>query len=104
MATPEAGFRPVNNGVGIIKKLFPKAHITSHYRGPNHPLSKKNPRSYHARTRAAVDMRAIPGMTFDQAKRAIEDAGYGLIEDIDEYKKPSAHATGGHWHFVIGER
>lgn len=49
-------------------------------------------------------MAAIPGMTFDQAKRQIEARGYRLLEAIDEYNKPSAHATGGHWHFVIGER
>lgn len=49
-------------------------------------------------------MAAIPGMTFEQARQAIESAGFGLIEAIDEYKNPSPHATGGHWHFVIGER
>lgn len=104
MATPEATFAPVNNGVDIARQIFPKARITSGYRGPDHPLSKANPRSYHARTRAAVDMAAIPGMTFEQAKRQIEAAGYGVIEAIDEYSKPSAHSTGGHWHFVIGGR
>lgn len=67
-------------------------------------MSRKNPRSYHAKTRAAVDMAAIPGMTFGQAKQMFERSGYGLIEAIDEYSNPSAHATGGHWHFVIGER
>ena len=48
-------------------------------------------------------MARIPGMTFEEAKRQIEGAGYNLIEAIDEYNKPSAHATGGHWHFVLGK-
>ncbi|MEO1908800.1 MAG: hypothetical protein ABGX08_17435 [Citromicrobium sp.] len=103
-ATPAAGFRPVNNGTEIIRQIFPGARITSGYRGPDHPLSRKNPRSYHAQTRAAVDMAAIPGVTFEQAKRQLEQAGYKLIEAIDEYRNPSANATGGHWHFVIGSR
>ena len=99
-----ATFRPVSDGVGIVKQLFPNARITSGYRGPDHPLSKKNPGIYLAKTRAAVDMAAIPGMTFDQARQRIESQGYSVIEAIDEYNKPSRHATGGHWHFVIGER
>lgn len=98
------GFRPVSDGTAVISNLFPNARITSGYRGPDHRLSKANPNSYHAKSRAAVDMAAIPGMTFEQAKRQIEAQGFGLIEAIDEYNTPSAHATGGHWHFVIGER
>lgn len=97
-------FRPVNDGAGIAQQIFPGARITSGYRPPEHRLSKANPNSYHTKTRAAVDMAAIPGMTFEQAKRQIEAKGYRLLEAIDEYNKPSAHATGGHWHFVIGER
>lgn len=102
MATPEEAFRPVDNGRAIAQELFPGARITSGYRAPDHRLSRANPKSYHTKTRAAVDMAAIPGMSFEEAKRRIEGAGYGLIEAIDEYSKPSAHATGGHWHFVIG--
>ena len=97
-------FRPVNDGAGIAKGLFPQARITSSYRGPDHPLSRKNPRSYHARTRAAVDMAPIPGMTFEQARQHILGSGYGLLEAIDEVNNPSSNATGPHWHFVLGER
>lgn len=104
LAIAVAAFQPVNDGAGIARQIFPNARITSGYRGPDHALSKKNPRSYHARTRAAVDMAAVPGMTFEQAKQQLEGAGYGLIEAIDEYKNPSSNATGGHWHFVIGNR
>lgn len=49
-------------------------------------------------------MAPIPGMTFEQAKRRLEQAGYGLIEAIDEVNNPSSNATGPHWHFVIGGR
>ena len=94
----------MGNGVEALKAVLPGARITSGYRGPDHPLSRSNPRSYHAKSRAAVDMAAIPGMTFEQAKAKLQGAGYGLIEAIDEYKKPSKHATGGHWHFVLGQR
>ncbi len=99
------GFRPVNDGVGALKRVFPNARVTSGYRDANHPLSKKNPDSFHTRTRAAADMAPIPGMTFEQAKAKFEAAGYYVHPDSrDEVNNPSSHATGPHWHFVIGER
>lgn len=98
-----AGFRPVDNGVTALQGILPNARVTSGYRGPDHPLSKKNPRSYHARTRAAVDIAPIPGMTFEQARDALSQQ-YGLIEAINETGKGrSRHATGDHWHFVLGK-
>lgn len=95
---------PVSDGGAIIRSIFgDKARITSGYRGPNHPLSKKNPKSWHARSHAAVDMAPIKGMTFEQAKASIEAQGYTLIEAINEVGKGrTKHATGDHWHFVIG--
>ncbi len=99
------GFRPVNDGVGALKRVFPNARVTSGYRDANHPLSKKNPDSFHTRTRAAADMVPIPGMTFQQAKAKFEAAGYYVHPDSrDEVNNPSNHATGPHWHFVLGER
>ena len=98
------GFRPASNGKNIVQDLFPNARVTDWRRDANSSLGRKNPRSYHVKTGAAVDMAAVPGMTFEQAKRKIQQAGYSLIEAIDEYANPSPHATGGHWHFVIGER
>lgn len=103
-ATALAGFDPVDDGVSALRAVLPNARVTSGYRGPDHPLSKKNPRSYHARTRAAVDVAPIPGMTFEQARAALERQGYSLIEAIDEATNPSRHATGPHWHFVLGKR
>jgi hypothetical protein len=99
------GFRPVNDGVGALKRVFPNARVTSGYRDANHPLSKKNPDSFHTRTRAAADMAPIPGMTFQQAKAKFEAAGYYVHPDSrDEVNNPSNHATGPHWHFVLGDR
>ena len=96
---------PSNDGVGVIKELFPNARVTSGYRGPDHPLSKKNPNSYHAKSRGAVDMAPIEGITFEQAKARIQDAGYPIIEGINEVGKGrTKNATGEHWHFVVGER
>ena len=103
-ATPLAGFPVSRNGVGVVQKLFPNARVTSGYRGPDHPLSKKNPNSYHAKTHGAVDIAPIPGMTFEQYIGKIRAAGYPIIEARDEVKNPSSHATGPHWHVVIGER
>lgn len=99
-----APFSPVSDGGSVIKQLFPNARITQTRRDPFSRLGKANPNSYHVKTGAAVDMAAIPGMSFNEAKRRIEQSGYRLIEAIDEYKNPSPHATGGHWHFVIGGR
>jgi len=42
-------------------------------------------------------------MTFDQFVGRIRRSGYNIIEAIDEVKNPSRHATGPHWHVVIGE-
>jgi len=104
---PASGnFRPEvsNDGSTVIKSLFPKAKITSGYRGPSHPLSKKNPNSYHAKTRGAIDVAPIPGMTFNQYISSIEAAGYPIIEKRDEVNNPSSHATGPHWHAVVGKK
>jgi hypothetical protein len=86
----------------VIGELFPNARITSGYRGPNDPLSKKNPQSYHAKTAGAVDIAPIPGMTFKEYISGIKNAGYKIIEARDEVKNPSRFATGPHWHVVIG--
>lgn len=90
------------DGRAVIGELFPNARITSGYRGPSDPLSKKNPRSYHARTKGAVDITPIPGMTFNEYISGIKNAGYKIIEARDEVKNPSRFATGPHWHVVIG--
>lgn len=98
-----AGFSPVSDGRSVIRSLFPDARITSGYRGPDHPLSRANPRSWHARSHGAVDIAPIRGMTFDQYVNRIKQAGYRIIEAKDEVTNPSSHATGPHWHIVIGE-
>jgi hypothetical protein len=101
---PEAP-RPVDDGGAVARSIFgDAARITSTYRDADHPLSKANPKSWHTRSHAAVDMAPIEGMTFEQAKAAIEAQGYTLIEALNETGKgKSKHATGYHWHFVIGE-
>jgi hypothetical protein len=66
-------------------------------------LGRANPKSWHVRSNGAVDVAPIPGMTFDQFVGRIRRSGYNIIEAIDEVKNPSRHATGPHWHVVIGE-
>jgi hypothetical protein len=51
----------------------------------------------------AVDIAPIPGMTFSQYLARIRGAGHKIIEARDEVKNPSGHATGPHWHVVIGQ-
>lgn len=97
---------PVAKGGSIIQQVFGnKARITSTYRPPDHALSRANPKSWHTKSKAAVDMAPIPGMTFEQAKAQIEGQGYHLIEAKNEVGGGrSAHATGDHWHFVLGTK
>ena len=96
--------QPVADGVTAIRALFPKAQVTSGYRGPDHPLSKANPKSWHSQSHAAVDIAPIKGMTFDQYIKSIQDAGYQVIEAKNEVGAGrSAHATGDHWHVVLGK-
>lgn len=96
---------PVGSGGDIVRTLFPKATVTSTYRSPDHPLSKKNPGSWHTKSRAAVDLKPIPGMTFAQFVGEVESAGYSIIEALDETGKGrSKNATGDHWHIVIGQK
>lgn len=95
---------PVANGGDVIKALFPKANVTSTYRPSDHPLSKANPRSWHTKSHAAVDVAPIKGMTFEQYVKGVEDAGYTVLEAKNEVGSGrSAHATGDHWHIVLGK-
>lgn len=95
---------PVADGGAAIKALFPGVAITSTYRAPDHPLSKANPKSWHTKSHAAVDIKPIAGMTFDQYVKQVEGAGYTVLEAINEVGGGrSKHATGDHWHIVLGK-
>lgn len=95
---------PVADGGEAIRALFPKATITSTYRPADHPLSKANPKSWHTKSHAAVDVKPIPGMTFDQYVKEVEGAGYTVLEALNEVGAGrSKHATGDHWHIVLGQ-
>ena len=95
---------PVNNAKAITEELFPGAVVTSWSRSANDPLTKKNPGSWHAKSKAAVDVRPIKGMTFEQFVQRYRDAGYTILEAINETGKgKTKHATGDHWHIVLGK-
>lgn len=81
---------------GLVKSLFPGAHITDSGIRTG-ALAAANPKSYHNRGQG-MDIRAIPGVTFDEFVTGLKAAGVPVVEAIDEYKNPSKHATGGHWH------
>lgn len=76
--------------------------MTSGYRGPNDPLTKANPGSWHTKSHAAVDVAPIPGMTFGQYVQQIESAGHTVIDAHDEATHPMPWTTGPNWHVVIG--
>lgn len=99
------GFRPVSDARTAVKRVFPKAQITDWRRPAGSSLGRANPDSFHVKTGAAVDIAPIPGMTFQQAVEMFARAGYAVHRDSrDEVNNPSGHATGPHWHFVLGER
>ncbi len=75
--------------------------ITDSMRDLNSELGRKNPGSYHVQGDGAVDVRPIPGVTFQQFIDTLQGQGYEIIEAIDEVENPSGHATGPHWHVVF---
>lgn len=97
-------FRPVSNGADIVKRVIPSAYVTDSRRDPNSALGRANPRSWHVRSGAAVDVRPVPGMSFGDFTSRLRAAGNDIIEARDEVKNPSGHATGPHWHVVLGRR
>lgn len=97
-AAAESG---VPYGRAVIQSLFPEAEITEDVRDPNSPLGRKNPNSKHIHTDGAVDLRPIPGVTFEEFIGALEAEGHDIVEAIDEVNNPSGHATGPHWHVVF---
>jgi hypothetical protein len=88
-------------GRQVIESIFPDAEITDDVRDPLSSLGQSNPGSYHVQSDGAVDLRPIPGMSFEQFVQSIQDAGYEVVEAIDETRNPSSHATGPHWHIVL---
>jgi hypothetical protein len=89
-------------GHQVISSLFPEAEITEDVRDPNSKLGRENPNSDHIKTQNAVDVKPIPGMTFNDFIAKIHNNGHQIIEAIDEVNHPSKYATGPHWHVVVG--
>lgn len=94
---------PVANAGTLVRSLFPGVSVTQNRRNPKSALGRANPKSWHNRSGGAVDVKPIPGMSFDQFIAQIEAAGYPIIEKRDEVANPSKHSTGPHWHVVIGD-
>lgn len=88
-------------GHAVISAIFPDAEITQDNRDPESALGRANPGSFHNLTDGAVDLRPIPGMTFDEFIATLEAEGVTVLEAIDEVNNPSGHATGPHWHVVV---
>lgn len=98
-----ARIAPIDNGRDALLSVYPDAHVTSWKRTADDPLTKANPTSYHYNSGGAVDIRPIPGMTFDQYVQGFVDKGYSIVEAKNEVGAGrSKHATGDHWHVVLG--
>lgn len=80
----------------VVKSLFPGVHITDSGKRTG-SLAAANPKSFHIQGQA-IDVRPIPGMTFEEYVGKLKAAGVPVVEAIDEVKHPSKHATGPHWH------
>lgn len=89
-------------GRAVVEAIFPGVEVTEDIRDPNSKLARENPGSYHLKGDGAVDVRPIPGMTFEEFINELEASGANVIEKIDEVNHPSKHATGPHWHVVLG--
>lgn len=88
-------------GREVVESLFPGVKITEDIRDPGSSLGQANPGSHHINSEGAVDVRPIPGMTFDQFIQKIQNEGHKIVEARDEVNNPSSHATGPHWHVVL---
>lgn len=97
---------PVSDAKSIVQELVPEARVTSHKR-PAGGAGKAGANSWHVKSGAAIDVAPVKGMDFETFKRKFTDAGYPLIEAIDETNPETMKktgATGPHWHIVIGQR
>jgi hypothetical protein len=91
----------VGNAKGAIESIFPDAKVTEWRRDPKSKLGKANPKSWHNHSRAAVDVKPIPGLSFGAFIDRIKAEGYKIVEKRDEVTNPSKHSTGPHWHTVL---
>ena len=95
------GFTPfASDGSAAVRELFPGAIVTSGHRTNNVGFATDD----HHFSHGAVDVAPIKGMTFDQFTKKLKEAGYPIIQALDEQAHPSKYATGPHWHVALGER
>lgn len=103
-AADAANIAKIGNANEVARQLFPGVHVTSWKRGAGGAGSAT---SHHKDgVGAAVDVAPIKGMTFDQYVQKYRDAGYNIIEWIDETDAETRKKTGGtgpHWHIVLGK-
>lgn len=116
--SPNTGTSGWNPTVKVVKDgrkaalgVYPGLRITQVERDPDSPLGRKNPKSWHNHTAGAIDVDAnsLPkGMTFEQYLDGYRKAGYPIVasknEDETRGGKRAPHATGNHWHVVLGPR
>jgi hypothetical protein len=103
---PDVGMAGLASLLATIKGMYPQAQVTSGYRGPNNPLTQRNPASMHAQGSPgdprAVDVAPIPGMTFDNYVSSVRKAGVPVSQAFDEASHPFPWTTGPNWHIASG--
>jgi len=92
-----ANWAPLGGGAGNLRAAASLAsgwgRVTSTYRSPEHNRQVGGVRnSYHLRGRA-IDIARRPGVTHAMIAAAFRNAGYHLVESLDE---------GDHSHFAFG--
>jgi hypothetical protein len=106
MSNPAMGLSSLTSLLATIHGIYPQARVTSGYRGPNDPLTQRNPRSMHAMGSPddprAVDVAPIPGVNFDQYVSSIKKAGVPVAQAFDEASHPFPWTTGPNWHIGTG--
>jgi hypothetical protein len=95
---------PVADAKAIVQQMFPGIHVTSARRKAG--TGKAGKGSWHVKSGAAVDVKPVKGMSFRSFVQSFRNAGYTIIEAIDETipaNMKKTGATGPHWHIVLGK-
>lgn len=88
--------RPVADATAVLRQVYPGINLNSHVRPGDTD-------SWHGRSRAAIDINPIPGVTFAQFVQSFRNRGYQIIEALEEVGPGrTPQATGDHWHIVLG--
>lgn len=97
-STP-SGARGSELATQFLMAQWPNAVRTGGDRTPERNAEVNgSPTSHHLRGNA-IDVRPIPGVTFEQFVQRYRDAGFNILEAKDETRQ--TQGTGPHWHIAV---